>query len=335
MKIIKYSKSYKNLLDIKKSFYTENFKNLNSAKKINKFYKKQPKRIHCKNCNKKLTQPIFESFDVKYTSCNNCEHLNGIYDDSNQFVEWLYSKDDGKNYSHNYSKNYNLRVKNIYKPKVEFLKKVINKKINLLDLGSGAGHFIKACEMLNIKASGLEPSKELTSLGNKYLKKNKIMCIKMENINKHIKNSKNFNVISMISVLEHLQKPNDVIKSINKSNIKYIYLCVPLFSLSTLIENSFSKVFPRHLSGAHTHLYTENSLKYLAKKFNYKIIGEWWFGTDIADLYRSLLVSSKNNNLKKYDLYLKKYLFNQLDEIQKILDKKKICSEVHMILKKK
>ena len=335
MKTIKFSKSYKNLFEIKKNFYTENLVNLNLTKKINKFYKSQPKRTHCKNCNKKLTKPIFESFGIKYISCNKCEHLNGIYDDTNKFVEWLYSRDGGKNYSHNYSKNYNLRVKNIYKPKVEVVRKIISKKIDLLDLGSGAGHFIKACELLNIKASGLEPSKELTLIGNKFLKKNKIINMNMDKMNNYIENSEKFNVISMISVLEHLQKPNHIIESINKSNIKYIYLCVPLFSLSTLIENSFKNVFPRQLAGAHTHLYTEKSLNYLAKKFNYQIVGEWWFGTDIADLYRSLLITSKNYSLKKYSFFLKKYLFNQLDNIQKVLDKKKICSEVHMVLKKK
>ncbi len=335
MKIIKYSKSYKNLLEIKKNFYKENSRNLNLVKKINKFYKNQTKRIRCKNCNRKLAGPIFESFGIKYTSCKNCEHLNGIYEDTNKFVQWLYSKDDGKNYSHNYSKNYNLRVENIYKPKVEFLKKIIKKKINLLDLGSGAGHFIKACELLNINATGLEPSKELSLIGKKFLKKNKIICTSMNKMSSYIENSKKFNVISMISVLEHLQEPNNIIESINKSDIKYIYLCVPLFSLSALIENSFRNVFPRQLAGAHTHLYTEKSLNYLAKKYNYQIVGEWWFGTDIADLYRSLLTSSKNYNLNKYSFFLKKYLFDQLDDIQKVLDKKKLCSEVHMVLKKR
>lgn len=334
MKIIKFSKSYKSLLKIKKNFYIDNTSNLKLVKKINQFYKKQTKRNNCKNCNTKLNKPIFKNFDIDYISCSRCGHLNGSYEDTNKFVEWLYSKDDGENYSYNYSKNFNLRVKNIYKPKVKFLKKVLKKKINLLDLGSGAGHFVRACEMLNINAMGLEPSKKLCLIGNKFLKKNKLIHKDMESMNNYIEKSETFNVISMISVLEHLQKPNHIIKSIIKSKIEYIYLCVPLFSFSVLIENSFKNVFPRHLAGAHTHLYTEKSLKFLAKKFDLEIIGEWWFGTDIADLYRSLLITSTNYNTKKYNFFLKKYLFNHLDEIQNILDKKKMCSEVHMVLKK-
>ena len=38
-----------------------------------------------------------------------------------------------------------------------------------------------------------------------------------------------------------------------------------MFSLSVFLENSFTNVFPRSLSGAHTHAYTEKSLAYLSK----------------------------------------------------------------------
>ena len=44
MKIIKFSKSYKNVSLIKKDFISENFKYFSYAKKINDVYKKQVKR---------------------------------------------------------------------------------------------------------------------------------------------------------------------------------------------------------------------------------------------------------------------------------------------------
>ena len=63
------------------------------------------------------------------------------------------------------------RVKNIYLPKVEFLKSVIKKKISLLEIGSGAGHFLKACELKNISAIGYETNNDLVNIGKKKLKK--------------------------------------------------------------------------------------------------------------------------------------------------------------------
>lgn len=106
-----------------------------------------------------------------------------------------------------------------------------------------------------------------------------------------------------------------------------------MFSLSALIENSFKSIFPRHLAGNHTHLYTKESLYFLAKKYKLKIIGEWWFGQDFPDLYRSL-INSSTGNIKKYKPLMDKYLFSHIDELQNVLDKNKMCSQVHMIFKK-
>ena len=155
----------------------------------------------------------------------------------------------------------------------------------------------------------------------------------MKEVYQVLDDDKEHNVVSLINVLEHLDKPNKIIKSFVKSRIKYLYLNVPLLSLSVFLENSFQNVFPRVLGEGHTHLYTKKSLDYLAKKNNLKIIGEWWFGQDFPDLYRSL-INSSTGNIKKYKPLMDKYLFSHIDELQNVLDKNKMCSQVHMIFKK-
>ena len=151
---------------------------------------------------------------------------------------------------------------------------------------------------------------------------------------KILENESKANVVSLIGVLEHFYDPDKFLKSFSKSKVDYLYLAVPLFSLSTFIENAFPKVYPRHLSGDHTHLYTEKSLSYLAKKNNLKIVGEWWFGADIPDLCRSLIISSNHLDEKSYMKQVNKNLYSVIDELQNVLDRNKICSEVHMVLKK-
>ena len=89
------------------------------------------------------------------------------------------------------------------------------------------------------------------------------------------------------------------------------------------------------MSNGHTHLYTKESLEYLFKKNNLKIIGEWWFGTDIPDLFRSLLVSANYVDKKIYTEEINKIFKNTIDELQSVLDRNKTCSEIHMIFKKK
>ena len=335
MKKIKYSKSYENLLDIKKDFFIANKINLKNVIKINKKYIKQPKRKYCKNCESKISKKIFFQFKVDYAICKKCGHLNGIYEDTKKFVKWLYADSKGNNFKINYLKDFNKRVSNIYLPKVKFLKEVIKSKIVLLDIGSGGGHFLKALELNNIKATGYEPNKSLVKLGEKKLKKNKLINYNLEKTYQKVLTDNKSNVLSMIGVLEHLDKPNYMLKFFKESKIKYLYIFFPLFSLSVLLENSFKNIFPRQLSAGHTHLYSKDSLNYLAKKNNLKIIGEWWFGSDFPDLYRSLLNSSNSYDPKKYKSIVDKNLFSVINELQNVLDRKKICSEVHMIFKKK
>ena len=174
----------------------------------------------------------------------------------------------------------------------------------------------------------------MCKVGNKYLKKNILTNVSLDKLEKIITGEKKANCLSAIGVLEHIEDPHRLLTSFKNSNLKYLYISVPLFSLTSLIENSFKDVYPRHLSGGHTHLYTKESLYYLAKKWNLKILGEWWFGLDIADLYRSIYVSSNNINKKVFNKTLNKYFFDALNEMQNCLDKRKISSEVHLVLSK-
>ena len=111
-----------------------------------------------------------------------------------------------------------------------------------------------------------------------------------------------------------------------------MFINVPLFSFTTLIESAFKKNERRQLGGSHTHLYSKESLEYLFKKNNLKIIGEWWYGLDFQDLKVNLekLIQFKTDKTKHFN----KLFGDLVDEFQSILDKKKLSSEVHYVLKK-
>lgn len=333
MKIIKFSKSYNNIYNLKDDFYNNNNSNLKKILKINQNYIKQKKRLKCKTCETNITKPIFFSHKVNYSICKKCGHLNGQSTESKKFLDSLYVKNSGKSYSKNYLADYLDRVKKIYTPKVGFLTKVIKTKINVLDIGCGSGHFVKALELKKIDAEGYDPNLQLINLGSKFIKSNKIFCKEIDNCKNEIIKSKH-NVLSAIGVLEHLKNPIEMIKLFKKSNKKYLYVSVPLFSLSVFIENVFKHIYPRHLGGPHTHLYSKKSLDFIAKKFQLQIIGEWWFGTDFPDLYRSLLLSLNYKEKEFINLFDKIFLKN-INKFQSIVDKEKFCSEVHLVFKKK
>ena len=327
-----FSKSYAGLVSIKKDFFNENQSYLKKAQKEYKIYSKQKKRKKCKNCGAKINRPIFVSHKIDYTICKRCGHLNGIYEDGDSFIKHLYYDNKGKNYTKHYKGYFKKRVKNIYLPKINFLKNIIKEKFDILELGCGAGYFLKACEMKKIKAYGLDVNKALLNEANKNLRLNEAKYINSNEICSVIQKSK-CKVFSLISTLEHLQEPNKILKAFQKSNIKYIFFNVPLLSFSVFIENVFQKINPRNLNASHTHLYSEKSLNYLAKKFNFEIIGEWWFGADIHDLFRSILLSANFKDKHQFNKHINKHFYEHIDELQNVLDKGKSCSEVHLVLK--
>ncbi len=320
-------------LKTKNFMFSENKNLLNDALKINKLYLKQKQRNYCKNCESKISKKkYFKSFGVKYFCCKICDHVNGEREDSDIFVKKLYINDKKFIYGKKYLKDFDDKVKNIYLPKVNFIKKHV-KNLKILDLGAGAGHFLKACEKKKIKGIGYDTSKELVNFSKKQLTKNKVYLSDLSDIENIILNS-DANCITLISVLEHLQKPNEFFKIFKKSNIKYLFFSIPLFSLTAIIENAFQNIYPRNLFGPHTHMYTKKSIYYILKKYNFKIVAEWWFGSDFLDLSRVIkLTMSSSSNLmsKKFD----SYFFKHIDKLQSILDKNKNSSDLQILITKK
>ena len=117
-------------------------------------------------------------------------------------------------------------------------------------------------------------------------------------------------------------------------NIKYLYISVPTFSFSTFLESFSQDIFSRQLSGGHTHLYTEDSIKYFVSEYKFEILSEWWFGTDILDLYRHFIVTFKEFGYSEALVDNFKTSFKPLiDNLQLEIDKQKKSSEVHLLLK--
>ena len=115
-KIIKYWKKIKNIKNIKKDFLQKNDIFLRKQLLKNKIYKNQPKRKKCKNCEQRLSGEKIKVQNIEYIYCNKCDHLNGIYQDTEKFIETIY-----KTKSINYSKNYFDQKRRIIKKSKKYL----------------------------------------------------------------------------------------------------------------------------------------------------------------------------------------------------------------------
>lgn len=351
MKIKQYGKHSASFINQKKSFFEDNDTYMEMQKSISSAYKKQPARLQCKNCGHTLKEEhdiILD--DIPYKICNVCTHLNGAYEDTDEFCRLIYTDDEGSNnkdYVQQYREvniqSFNSRLSSIYIPKAEYLyTSLVNDGVDphqmkYLDFGSGSGYFVGALNKIGLSnVNGTDVSISQVDFGNKILGSNFLSLHDINDTNKILRETK-ADVVSLIGVLEGLQDPRGALESIrNNDHIQYILILVPLFSISVFLNIMSKNVYQRQLSGGHTHLYTEKSIKYFADEFDFEILSEWWFGTDMVDLYRHIFVNIESAKYSE-DLVdsFKEMIIPVIDSMQLELDKKHKSSEVHFLLKKK
>lgn len=201
-------------------------------------------------------------------------------------------------------------------------------------MGGGGGYFLTALRDLGVhKCEAFEVSKTQIKLGRAFGSED-LKYMKPEQIYEIASRTKS-QVVSMIGVLEHLQDPRRMLSTlITNHNVRYVYILVPLFSPSIFTEMVFPQVMPRNLTTGHTHLFTESSLNWMGEEFKMKKIAEWWFGTDMMDLYRSVFVTLVKQSTSPKIIRTWTNMFRPLvDDLQLNIDKRHLSSEVHMVFK--
>lgn len=339
----KYSKSSAFYFDTKSSFLSDNDALLAKAEAQNGLYTAQPPRLHCKLCSSPLGAGIdFSQHRVDYKFCPSCGHMNGVHDDTKAFVEALYVEEAGHDYAKNYlDPNFPKRTQDIYIPKVEFLVENIPAgHRTLLDVGCGSGYFVLAALKKGFEATGIDVGRTMVDFGNTQIRL--ITDITVEPLNAcreedffGIVRQTSCSVVSAIGVIEHLREPHKLFRAFSESDAEYLYYSVPMFSMSVLFENIFPGIFPRQLAGGHTHLFTESSIAKMNELIGVRPVAEWRFGTDVVDLYRSVLVMLERNHVSTTTLrHLKDGFGGAIDNIQNILDARHFCSEIHLVARK-
>lgn len=212
--------------------------------------------------------------------------------------------------------------------------KVDYHSLKYLDIGAGSGYFVGALRDLGLNTYGIEISGRQVEYGNTMLGDNLLQCIAPKDVLDHIRTS-DANVASFIGVLEHLTDMNEVIEAVsNNPSIRYMYFSVPMFSYAVAFEAINDNIYSRVLGGGHTHLFTDESLSYMYKKYGWSVISEWRFGMDASDLYRIMLMRLKcMGNDYLAEVFIEKYS-PILDDIQLIMDQKRFSSETHVLVKK-
>jgi hypothetical protein len=314
--------------------------------RLTALYRQQPARTHCKICHTALPAASFELHGVGYAWCGDCGHLNGVHDDTAAFAEAVYGEAGAEAYAVAYAPvdadAYWSRVDRIYVPKAEFLRDALAESgvglgsLSCADFGAGSGYFVAALEKMRAASVvGYEPSPVQARIAETMLGPGRVIRTALDALG-DIAAEIGADMVSMIGVLEHLRDPRAILSGLRANpRIRWIYLSLPLAGPSVAVEALFPTVPRRHLVGGHTHLFTESSIDRICADFGLRRVSEWWFGSDLLDLYRAGLqrLAQEPATAGLGSLW-QQHLLPALDEMQLALDRKKLSTEVHLLLEK-
>ncbi len=270
-----------------------------------------------------------------YSECENCNLLLVVNQPSDEDIETMYNTlyytDTMKTLYSNES-IIDYRIDNIARPKFEYIDLIIkptNK--SWLDIGCGVGEILKVAKDNGYKVLGIETNKhEVSYAENKFGLEISSEYITKDSISLY----KNYSVISMFGVLEHIPKIEEIIENISNIQTKddYLVLDVPHYpSIS-----SFSQmVFPNDVNRTmhpplHLYLFNLKSLEILLKRFGYEITNTWYYGQDIYEFISTLELHHSNLSSSK----LKDKLLNLTNELQFVIDKSELSDEILVVAKK-
>ena len=192
----RYGKSSTSLLIQKTSFFEEDELHVKKQRKVAGIYVREQKRERCKMCDAKFRAgPDFVKDGIGYIVCDVCHHLNGIYEDTDEFCQALYTADSGEEYAETYQVEnkdwYEYRVASIYLPKAEFFytslldSNIDPHGLSYMDFGAGSGFMVSALKKLGLRSvTGCEVSKSQVKMGNEMLGENCLTDFQMADTNK-------------------------------------------------------------------------------------------------------------------------------------------------------
>ena len=240
-------------------------------------HKKFSEYRNCPLCNNNYYKTLFVKAGFPHVKCSNCElvYVNPILN-NNEYVK-LWSVEDS--WENVLEKEHQIKMQaieaNYYLDIVElYAKKTANLKI--CDIGCGPGTLLKEAQKRNYTVFGIESNKRC----HKVLKNNKVDFIG-DFFPLRTRLNRKFDSIFMLSVLEHMRDPIQIIKDakslLNDKGI--LYISVPnIDALVNRILHAEAGVFGGH---SHIQFFNKKTLNYLFDILKIKVLE---FETIITEL---------------------------------------------------
>ena len=219
-----------------------------------------------------------DSFNILYKNNHNKEekiHFECTSHNFHNYKQWkptlykcklcslVFSEHIGVKFEDNYKVVVDFAYLNQFKFKKKsftlFLEKIknhLNKNCTVLEIGAYYGVLGKLIQPLVKEYTGLELSKHASD----YSKNNSNLNIINQSIEEYSKNNKKYDIIIMTDVIEHLDKPFELLSLIEKSLNKNGKLILSTFNFDSLLSKIMGKNYP-WIIPMHKYYFSNTTLK--------------------------------------------------------------------------
>ena len=254
----------------------------------------------CKNSSTDSDEKV-NIYGAKYNQCRKCTHVYVVNRPFKKTISDFYLSN--VNYASTYTDKslIEFRVESIAIPWVKWMEKTYrdlygSKPKNILDIGSGAGHFVYACRKLGIHAEGVELSEHSRKFAHDYFNVDLHGNDFIENASKF----KDIDVVTFWGLLEHTPNPSQIMQAayslFKEKETGMIVAKLPRwFSASSAIQRILPETIIRHLDPmGHIMCFTEASASTLFLNNGFRPAAAWYYGMDMYEVLMQLGLKHDN-----------------------------------------
>ncbi len=246
-------------------------------------------------------------YGARYASCNNCSHVYVLERPTQTAIEGFYLNDVTYAATYTDKKAAESRLEAIAVPWRDWTIEVYTKihgrpPRKILDVGSGAGHFVEACRRAGITADGIELSESSRQFSKD------IWGIELDgsDFTQVAEKYEGYDIVTFWGLLEHTPNPGYILEKayqvVSKSTHGMVISKVPRWnSLSAAIQTLCNDSVIRHLDPmGHIMCFTDSSAAELYHKNGFSPAVAWYYGMDVYETFMQM-----GTHIDAYDILTK------------------------------
>lgn len=286
----------------------------------------------CESSSKNIVQRS-EIYGAKYCECTNCSHVYLIERPTNKAIHNFYLNDVTYAATYTDKAAAESRLNAIAVPWLEWTSEVYEKEYGrkpkkILDVGSGAGHFVEACRRAGIEAYGIELSQSSRDFAKE------IWGFEMDDKNfiDTVDDYSDVDIITFWGLLEHTPNPSEILNTAKKilekngNNEGMVIAKIPRWdSLSSAIQRLSPDTIIRHLDPmGHIMAFTDESASELYYKNGFTPAAAWYYGMDVYETLMQI-----GNHIDEYEHFTKTGKLQM--ELQQFIDNKRFSDGLTLV----